>query len=234
MPHASPVIARMQALTHRWEEEADRKSVFLRCYSMMTANMLAAIEQDEFRDRAWVDRLLHRFADYYFDALDAYEREPAAAPAVWQLAYDTASTPDAMPLQHLLLGVNAHINYDLVLTLSDLLEPEWGTLSTTQREARYTDHCHVNRVIARTIDAVQDEVLDPVMPTMNVIDTLMGPLDEYLIARLITGWRETVWKNAAQLMDARTGGDEAPVIGRIEADTLRIGRLIQQGPFAPR
>lgn len=226
-----PVIAHMQSFVQRWDEAADRKAVFLRCYSMMTANMLAAIERGEFTDRDWVDRLLHRFADYYFDALDRYERTPAAAPAVWRLAHDATRDPATLPLQHLLLGVNAHINYDLVLTLADLLEPEWGALSAPQRAARYRDHGHVNRVIARTIDAVQDEVLEPAMPGMSLLDVLMGPLDEYLIARLITGWREDVWQNAARLMEARARGDDAPVLAQVEAFTLRLGRRIRFGPL---
>src|SRR5690606_32407413 len=116
MLHDAPVIARMQTFLRQWEDAADRKAVFLRCYSMMTANMLVAIEQGEFRDRTWVERLLHRFADYYFLALDAYEQERTAAPAVWQLAHDAARDDAALPIQNLLLGVNAHINYDLVLT----------------------------------------------------------------------------------------------------------------------
>ena len=36
--------------------------------------MLVALEQGSFEDVEWVDRLLHRFADYYFDALSCYER----------------------------------------------------------------------------------------------------------------------------------------------------------------
>ncbi len=70
----SPVIERMQALIARWEEQADPRSVFLSCYLLMTRNMLSAIDRGEFTDPAWADRLLHRFADYYFVALDAYEQ----------------------------------------------------------------------------------------------------------------------------------------------------------------
>jgi hypothetical protein len=40
----------------------------------MTEKMLVALEQGSFEDVEWVDRLLHRFADYYFDALSCYER----------------------------------------------------------------------------------------------------------------------------------------------------------------
>ena len=226
-----PVLNRMQVLVDRWDTCADRKAVFLRCYRMMTANMLAALDGGEFRDRAWVETLLHHFAGYYFDALDAYEQDPAAAPAVWQLAHEACCDAAVHPIQHLLLGVNAHINYDLVLTVADLLEPEWDALPAERQALRYADHGHVNRVIARTIDAVQDEVLDPVMPSMDWLDMLMGPLDEYLISRLITGWRETVWHNAVHLLDGRMTGDDGAVLADVEADALRIGQRVRHGVF---
>jgi hypothetical protein len=217
----------MQALVRQWEQESDAKAVFLTCYRMMTSNTLAAIERQEFQDPAWVSRLLQRFADYYFLALEAYEGDPAAAPLVWQLAFNTARDPQAAgPLQNLLLGVNAHINYDLVLTLADLLRPEWSSLSAAQRAARYADHCRVNAVIAGTIDSVQDQILEPGMPVMAIMDQLLGPLDELLVSRLITQWRETVWHNACRLLEAGTAGEQTPMLQQVEAGALRLGTLI--------
>src|SRR4030065_45099 len=104
----------MQTRIRQWEEASDQRAIFLTCYLMMTRNMLSAISQHEFNDAAWVDQLLHRFAEYYFVALEAYEQDPAAAPSVWRLAHNTTQDPSALALQNLLLGVNAHINYDLV------------------------------------------------------------------------------------------------------------------------
>ncbi|MEM6377998.1 MAG: DUF5995 family protein, partial [Bacteroidota bacterium] len=64
-----PVIQKMLEHVQEWERRADKRAVFLRCYSMMTDNMLAALEEKRFQDNPWVKRLLHRFADYYFEAL---------------------------------------------------------------------------------------------------------------------------------------------------------------------
>ena len=92
-PSHPSVIAHMQQTIQQWETAADDKALFLRCYMLMTSNMLAAIEQQEFTDPIWVNRLLHRFADYYFVALQAYESQPVSAPRVWQLAFDAAGDP---------------------------------------------------------------------------------------------------------------------------------------------
>ena len=222
----SPAVDRMATQVQTWEDLADQRCVFLSCYLLMTRNILSALDHQEFRDSAWVYQLMERFADYYFVALEAYERDPASAPAVWQVAHDVTRAPNTLAVQKLMAGVNAHINYDLVLSLVDMLGPEWANLPADRRSWRYSDHCHVNAVIGRTIDAVQDQVLDPVMPLMKVIDEVLGPVDEMLVSHLITHWRETVWHNAMRLLEAGEPEDRARLIGDIEREALRIANLI--------
>jgi hypothetical protein len=216
----------MATQIRNWEAAADQRAVFLSCYLLMTRNILAAIDHQEFHDSAWVSRLMQRFAEYYFVALEEYEREPSSAPAVWRSAHDISRAPHTLALQKLMAGVNAHINYDLVLSLADLLGPEWDAMDADQRTARYNDHCHVNAVIGRTIDAVQDQVLDPVMPIMVLIDELLGPVDEMLVSHLITHWRETVWRDTLQLLETDKPSDRARLIHEIEHAALRIASLI--------
>jgi len=244
--HPDPAMRRMKSLIDQWEAAGDRRAVFLRCYRLMSSNMLAAIDQQEFHDSAWVGKLLHRFADYYFIALEAYEADhhrqesdsdparPSTAPLVWQQAHNAASQPGTLALQNLLLGVNAHINYDLVLALVDILEPEWDRLLENQRTLRYEDHCHVNRVIGRTIDTVQDQVLEPAMPVMDIFDKIMGPVDEILISRLLAHWRESVWHNAVRLLEVRKPGERARRVKQLEEDVLELGGIIHLRGFNPQ
>lgn len=221
-----PLIARMQSQVQTWESAADGRALFLSCYQLMTRNMFEALAAHEFSDRIWVDRLLHRFADYYFDALAFYERDPAAAPAVWRMAHDAARRRETAALRKVLLGVNAHINYDLVLTVAELLQPEWPDLGPAQRAARQADHEHVNNVIGRTVDAVQDQILDPAMPLMDLFDRLLGPLDELLISRVIAGWRHAVWRNAVALIETTGAESRRRLIARVETEALALGRQI--------
>jgi hypothetical protein len=193
---------------------------------MMTGNMLVAVKGQKFNDSAWVHALLHQFADYYFQALQVYQEIPSHAPGVWQLAHKAASDPEVSALQKILLGVNAHINCDLVLTLVDLLDPEWRMHTQAQREHRYQDHCRVNEIIAETIDAVQDQVLEPAMPVMDLVDRLLGPVDEFLISRLITDWREEVWQNAAGLLIMSNMGTRMHRTREIEIEAQRIGGIM--------
>jgi Family of unknown function (DUF5995) len=222
----SEIVNRMATQIHEWEAVADQRAIFLSCYLLMTRNIISAIDNLEFRDSAWVNRLMERFAQYYFVALEEYERDPSSAPAVWHSAHDISHAPHTLALQKLMAGINAHVNYDLVLSLVDLLAPEWDALESEQRTDRYNDHCHVNAVIGRTIDVVQDQILDPVMPVMVLIDELLGPVDEMLVSHLITQWRETVWRDALQLLETKDASEQARLIHTIEQAALKTASLI--------
>jgi hypothetical protein len=176
-----------------------------------------------------VAELLEHFADYYFEALAAYEQDPVGAPKVWQLAHKATGDSGISAVQKLLLGVNAHINYDLVLTLVDLLRSEWGHHSKQQRANRYSDHCHINQIIGRTIDDVQDQIVEPAMPGMQVLDILLGPMDEYLISGLIRSWRETVWSNATRFLALDDPDQQALLMEKIEDEALNPGQIIRLG-----
>ncbi len=227
---AAPIVERMQVHIRRWEDTKDRRVVFLSCYSMMTQNMLTAIARGGFQDPAWVNHLLHHFADYYFVALEAYEQDPATAPAVWQIAHDCCRSPQLKALQNLLLGVNAHINYDLVLAVSDVLQDEWEALSPKQRAMRYADHCQVNAIIAQTVDSVQDQVIERYNPRMDLVDNLMGSLDEWLISRLIARWRDQVWRNAINHVTAPQA-ERALLIQGVEKACLQVADAILLRPL---
>ena len=216
-PH---VIVQMEHTIRRWQASADRRSTFLKCYLLMTRNMLIGLETGEFHDPDWVERLLNRFAEYYFQALREYRSRDQRAPSVWRRAHIIAVGGEAQVLQDLLLGVNAHINYDLVLALVDVLEPEREQLTEEKLRQRYADHCRVNVIIGRTIDSVQDEVIEVLEPEMDVLDKLLGRLDEWMISSLITRWRDEVWGHALEMLWLETPGERERKRREIEARTL--------------
>lgn len=219
------VVDKMLTIIEEFEGKRDNRTIFLQCYSMMTANVLTAIEQDRFKDPVWVRTLLHRFADYYFDALTCYDCGEKA-PKVWQEVHKAAATKNLAVIQHLLLGVNAHINYDLVLTLYDMLSPEWEDLSVDMQDVRYDDHSLVNTIIGETIDKVQDEVVEKYAPSMDVIDTVLGRLDEYLLLKLISDWREKVWNHAQNLLQMENEGQRKAYILELEKNVMKKADIL--------
>jgi hypothetical protein len=228
-PQPEQLTARMAEQIARWERSGDRRAVFLACYRLMTENMLRGVAAGRFRDGPWVGELIENFAGYYFIALDAYERGAGPLPAVWRRAHDLAGQPATPVIQSLLMGVNAHINCDLVLVLDDMLSPAWAELDAATRASRYHDYCQVNAVIAETIDAVQDRVVAPYARAMDLVDRLCGPLDEWCTARLIRNWRADVWRRALTLIEATAPATRLRL--REEADRVALRRivLLEQG-----
>jgi len=220
-------LNRMEELLSQMEARADGRASFLRCYALMTKNMISAVADGAFEDPVWMRRFIDHFAEYYFIGLDQYENDATHAPKVWVLAHDTANRDSFSSLQKVLLGVNAHINFDLALTLADLLEHERAEKEERRWAERYSDYCLVNRIIGETIDSVQDQILEPGSPTMKLLDVSMGRLDEWLISRLIRSWRDEVWDRACEMMDAPGRDGRFGVVSRLEENAMDRGERIR-------
>lgn len=226
MSDTDETLEQMRACLCRWEPAGDARLVFLRCYEMMTQNMLAALAAGEFYDPAWVRHLLVHFADYYFRALAAYESDEASAPAVWACAYRAAGRQNAPPVQQLALGVNAHINYDLVFATADLLVDDWERMSVADREQRQADYNHVNEVIGRTINEVQAQILNRREPVLEIVDIVMGPLDEWLVRWEVGNWRDEVWAQALHHVSLRDPIAREQHRDAVEAQAMRWARRL--------
>ncbi len=222
----TPVEQKMKQLIQNWENEGDQRAIFLSCYALMTQNMLQALNQAEFKDPDWVNRLLSHFADYYFNAVEAYNQNDTNIPTVWRIAFDSAAQNDLSVLQHLLLGVNAHINYDLIFTTVDLLDSEWAGISTELSDQRRLDYEKVNDIIKQTIDEVQDTIIERRDPRLELLDHFMGPLDEWLISRLIEHWRVEVWKQAVILLNTSDANERDKIRQQRDAEVVHLADTI--------
>lgn len=219
----SDPLARMEALAEAWGPR-DRRSIFARAYGTMTASMLVAIEDGEFADDTWVELLLHRFADYYFDAVDAYDDGAGRCPVIWCQAFDACRDEALHPLRVLFLGINAHINYDLAFTLADVLDT-WSEMDEDTRRLRLLDHEKVNEVIARTVDVVQTDVVEPLAPELGVVDRFLGPVDEWAFSSLIASWRHDTWVDAVALLES-SPGTRPGITTRIEQRAFAVAEQV--------
>lgn len=185
-----------------WKSTGDRRHVFLGCYSMMSQAMHEAINKGQFFHAPWVSQLLLRFSEYYFNALARYDQNPELSPIVWRQVHDASKDPEINVTQNLLLGVNAHINYDLPLALYDCLVENWSQLPETHKQTLKKDHELVNEIIAQTIDSVQDSIVNPSSWSMAALDIIMCRADEWLLSKLISSWRNDVWQVSLQLLSS--------------------------------
>jgi hypothetical protein len=68
---------------------------------------------------------------------------------------------------------------------------------------------------------VQDEILEPLNPKLEWVDLLLGRMDEYLISKLITSWRENVWESTQQLLKIEKPEDRGVFSLQLENAVLK-------------
>lgn len=189
------VIDRLTTLEARLRDRDDRRAVFLTIYSRMTRDVMRGLATDHFVDAAWLRQYLITFANYYRRAFLAFERgDLDAVPDPWRIAFGTATGGDALVIQDAFLGVNAHINYDLALTVTDVgIDPN--------RPQKYADHRAINEILTRLVDAQQTALAELYAAGLADIDTVFGQLDESLTLLSMTEGREQAWRIAVILTD---------------------------------
>lgn len=143
----------------------DASGYFPALYSRVTSRIAEAISDKSFEDGARMERLAVTFADYYLRAVAV--ASPADRPRCWQATWDVAGDGRLLIVQHLLLGINAHVNHDLALAVVDIAR-DTGDLPGVR-----PDFLAVNDVLATTyVDVLRD--LDRVSRWTNEAAALGG------------------------------------------------------------
>jgi hypothetical protein len=200
------LIARMEALLEALRAAGDQRRYFHATYQRTTIAVAQRLRDGGFDDAGWVERWDVAFADLYLDALAAAlaGRRPARP---WEVAFGAAA--DLPPLRHVLLGMNAHINYDLPQALLAVItDQEFADPVLLAR--RKADHRAIDEVLAARVGAESDElaaVSGPSAPTR--LDRLLRPASQLATRRFLREAREKVWANAVALSGARASGPEA-------------------------
>ncbi len=197
------LIARMAVMLEPLQAEGDRRQFFHATYLRTTIAVAGDIERGGFIDAEWVERWDIAFAELYLDALEASMagRRPARP---WDIAFSAAA--DLPALRHVLLGMNAHINYDLPQALLGVIsDEEFGDPELIAR--READHRAIDRALASRVGAEADELARIAGPAPR-LDRLLRPLNQLGTQRFLREAREKVWANAIALSQARRRGPD--------------------------
>ena len=192
-------------------ERGDRRAVFLTVYSRMTATVRTAIDDGAFVDPEWTASYLVAFAERYRRALVAFERRAfGSLPRPWLLAFAAAARGETLVAQDALLGINAHIAYDLTYTLGDV-----GIDS--DRGVKREDHDRINAILARLVQTAQDALVEAYDAVgIAGIDRLLDPFDDRLALLGLKALREFAWRNAVLRADLPAWAGEPYVDWRTE------------------
>ena len=206
------------------------RRIFAETYFRTTRAVGTAIEDARFEDPDWVEKWDVVFADVYLQAYDADcagtadsaestdtagtadtadtadssdssdSADSARVPRPWRLAFDAPA--DLPALRHVLLGINAHVNYDLPHALLAVISDDDFTDPVLMARRR-RDHERIDAVLASRV-AAEDDKLGP----RTLLDRVLDPLNRLGSKRFLKEARQKVWLNVEQLQLARLDGPE--------------------------
>lgn len=186
------VIARLDAAIDRARRENSRLGLFACLYRQVTARVKEGIAAGRFQDGPRMERLDVIFANRYLAALEAYQagRRPTRS---WQAAFDAAGA-DLLILQHLLMGINAHINLDLGVAAAE-------TAPGASLAALEHDFREISTLLGEMLEDVQDRITR-VSPWMGLLDWIGMRHDEVVFTFALGGSRDLAWNWAQRFAKA--------------------------------
>src|SRR5262249_24776608 len=200
------VIARMSALAQELRGTGDARLAFHNTYLRTTQAVAVALGDGFFADTDWVDRWDVAFAQLYLDALEAGQRGgPVPAPGAGAFG-PARRQPGVAPVRHVLLGMNAHINYDLPQALLAVISDEEFS-DPAVRAAREADHRRIDEVLSARVGA-EDAEMQESGPAKTWRDAAMQPLTRMATRRFLREARAKVRSNAAKLILAPRAGPD--------------------------
>ncbi len=206
------VIAQLTAIIAAAEVSESRAGYFAALYRRVTATVLAEI--DSFDDPERMTLLDVNFAGRYLDAHAAWQagQRPSRA---WQVAFQATRDPQPIILQHLLLGMNAHINLDLGIACA-------RTCPGAELPPLFPDFLKINQILAGLLNTVVDE-LSEVSPLTGLLDRVMGRDAGHIANFGIDAARDWAWHVAETLAPLPVAA-QPPAIQVLDRTVAALGR----------
>ncbi|MCA1758430.1 MAG: DUF5995 family protein [Bacteroidales bacterium] len=175
-------------------------------YRKVTVKVKEGIENQFFDDGPRMEKLDIIFARYYIDAYFAWKQNQTVSQS-WEKAFFISENKSMLVLQHLLMGMNAHINLDLGIAAAEI--------STRENIHQLkNDFIKINDILSSQVDEVQFG-LSAIWAPLKKILSKTGQVDNYLVdfsmkiardgawnfATEIVQFKETGWQNLIQTRD---------------------------------
>ncbi|MFD3399588.1 DUF5995 family protein [Kribbella sp. NPDC058693] len=149
-------------------------------------------------------------------------------PRPWRLAFEASGQLPA--LGHVLLGINAHVNYDLPQALLAVISDE-DFLDRSLMDRRRRDHERIDGVLSARVAAEDEELA--ATGVRSLLDHVLTPLNRLASQRFLRESRQKVWHNTFELQRARVAGTYEQRLAELEvlsaakvADLLRPGQVL--------
>jgi hypothetical protein len=202
------------------KDSGSRVGFFAAMYTGVTVQVRAGVQSGQFEDGPRMERLATTFATRYLEALKQF-RAGNQPKKCWDFAFRAAEMWRPLILQHLLLGINAHINLDLGIAAAQ-------TSPGDDLPDLRNDFVEINRVLARQVDGIR-ETIGELSPWIGLLDRVDPNAGRAIVNFSIERARDQAWTVAelfAGLPEERWPGH----VDVLDRNVLSLARLVRDPP----
>ncbi len=184
------VIEMLQDIVLHSIEKQSTKGYFAVLYLKVTQKVKEGIDKGTFEDGPRMEELDVVFANRYIEAYYLYQKNLPTSKS-WEIAFKQCDNYWLIVLQHLLLGMNAHINLDLGVAAAQIC-PKEAILGLKN------DFNTINTILATLVEQVEKDLTE-IWPTLSWILKFSKGIDTFLINFSMKEARDGAWKFACSL-----------------------------------
>jgi hypothetical protein len=184
------VIVHQESILHWCRSNDCRAGYFAMLYRRMTQRVQEAIVAKQFDDGARMEILIVNFANLYLQAWNGYTEKKTIGKA-WTQVFMNAEKNNLVVLQHLILGINTHINLDLAK----------AAVQTCPGDAIYGlqhDFEKINDIIEALAQQIQRS-LENIWWPLKLLTDIANNRQDAVLNFSISNARKASWANAVAL-----------------------------------
>ena len=215
------VIDALQSLIDWSISESSRLGYFAALYKRITIAVGTAIEQGAFENGPRMERFDVAFAVRYFDAVNGHFH-PGQFPKPtrsWQVTFDGAHRPQPIIVQHMFVGVVAHILLDLGIVAREI---------SPQLPIFRNDFNTINAVLASQINGVVEDI-NELSPALADVYAVLQQHQIFVINEAVRNLRDSAWRFGA-LLAAEPAFARPPTIWARDRQVASQEELIYDPP----
>lgn len=210
------IIILLETIILDSEKNNDSMGYFAALYQNVTIKVKEGIASGFFDDGRRMEQLDIAFAKRYLVAYYDYRLNKTTTKS-WKAAFDLTSSYWPIVLQHLLMGMNAHINLDLGIAAAEISQGK--DLADLQN-----DFNKINEILSGLVHEVEGD-LSAVWPVLKYILKWTGKIDDFLVDFSMKLARDGAWKFATQLAVVPENEIEAAISAR-DQKVANIDRVV--------
>mgnify|MGYP000147385645 CR=1 FL=1 len=181
------VLAKLDNIIEECYQKESRLGFFAILYRMVTQRVKNGIIAKEVENNERMEVLDILFAKRFTDAYDSWMATGTSTKS-WTIAFQSSQKTEHLTLQHLFLGINAHINLDLGIAASE-------TMAGQNLEPIQGDFNKINEVLSELVEGVKSK-LSTISPLFGWLIPLAKGRDEMLLNFSIQIARDGAWEFA--------------------------------------